>query len=175
MRLSGFLDVGRTARLAATVVGATVFCATVFCATVFCATAGALVAVATAAPAHACERAAFEAVVTDAANALRDLNQKNKPPFQARLKDLKEKRGWSHDQFLKEAAPLVQDAKISEYDERSSTLLEKIQTMGAEGAGMSQPGCTAFAELQGVMKALVDVQTEKWTYMFSKIEQEFKR
>ncbi len=155
MRLSGFLNVRRMARLAATVA--------------FFAASGAADAV------LACERVEFEAVVTDAANALRDLNQKNKPPYQARLKDLKERRGWSHDQFLKEAAPLVQDGKISEYDERSSALLEKIQSMGAEGASMSQPQCTALAELQGVMHALVDVQKEKWTYMFSKIEQEFKR
>ena len=155
MRLSGFLDVRRNARFAVSL--------------------GVLVASGAAGTVQACERAEFEAVVTDAANALRDLNQRNKPPYQARLKDLKDRRGWSHDQFLKEAAPLVQDAKISEYDEQSSTLLEKIQTMGAEGASTSQPQCASLAALQVVMKALVDVQTEKWTYMFSKIEQELKR
>ena len=121
----------------------------------------------------ACERADFEAVVSEAANALRDLNQKNKPPFQARLKDLKEKRGWSHDQFLKEAAPLVQDAKIAEFDERSAGFLEKIQTMGADGPGA--PQCSALGEVRGVMQKLVEAQKDKWTYMFSMIEQEMKR
>ena len=163
MRLSGFWDVRRLARLAAITALLVAFLGA----------PGAVEAV------HACERAAFEAVVTDAANALRDLNQKNKPPYQARLKDLRDKRGWTYDQFLKEAAPLVQDGKIAEYDERSSALLEKIQSMGAEGANTSQstsqPQCGALAELQGVMQSLVDVQKEKWTYMFSKIEQEFTR
>ena len=123
----------------------------------------------------ACEKADFEAVVTEAATALRDLNQKNKPPFQARLKDLKERRGWSHDQFLKEAAPLVQDARIAEFDERSATFLEKIETMGAEGAGTAKPQCAALGEVRGVMQALVEVQKDKWSYMFGKIELELKR
>ena len=125
--------------------------------------------------AQACAKADFEAVVSDAANALRDLNQKNKPPYQARLKDLKEKRGWSYDQFLKEAAPLVQDAKIAEYDERTAAFLEKIQSVGTEGANTTQPQCAALAEVQGVMKALVDVQKDKWAYLFGRIEQELKR
>ena len=123
----------------------------------------------------ACEKTDFEAVVTEAATALRDLNQKNKPPFQARLKDLKERRGWSYDQFLKEAAPLVQDAKIAEFDERSAAFLEKIQSMGAEGASAGQPQCSALSEVRGVMQALVEVQKDKWFYMFGKIEQELKR
>ena len=125
--------------------------------------------------AQACAKADFEAVVTDAANALRDLNQKYKPPYQARLKDLKEKRGWSYDQFLKEAAPLVQDAKIAEYDERTAAFLEKIQTMGTEGANTAEPQCAALAEVQRVMKALVDVQKDKWAYLFGRIEQELAR
>ena len=77
--------------------------------------------------ASTCDKAEFEVVVAEAANVLRDLNQKNKPVFQGRLKDLMDKRRWSHDQFLKEAAPLVQDAKIAEFDERSARYLEKIQ------------------------------------------------
>src|ERR1700730_8105308 len=45
-----------------------------------------------------CAKADFEAVVDDAAAALRDLNLKNKPNFQEKLRQLKDKRGWSHDQ-----------------------------------------------------------------------------
>lgn len=125
--------------------------------------------------ASACEKSDFETVVSEAANALRDLNQKNKPTYQARLKELKDKRGWSHDQFLKEAAPLVQDAKITEFDERSAAFLEKIQTVGAEGSNVAKPQCDALTEVRGMMMSLVAAQTAKWSYMFSKIEQELKR
>ena len=52
-------------------------------------------------------------VVDEAAAALRDLNAKNKPAFQEKLRQLKDKRAWSHDEFLKEAAPFVRDDKIA--------------------------------------------------------------
>lgn len=134
-----------------------------------------LVASATGMPAQGCEKADFEAVVADAAIALRELNQKNKPSFQARLKDLKDRRGWSHDQFLKEAAPFVQDNQITDYDERSAAFLEKIESMGAEGANAAVPKCAVLGEVKGAMKSLVAVQTDKWTYMFGKIELELKK
>ena len=129
----------------------------------------------TAGNARACDKSEFETVVADAANALRDLNQKHKPSFQARLKELKAKRGWSHDQFLKEAAPLVQDARIAEFDERSAAFLEKIQTVGAEGGNAAKPHCEALTDVRGMMRSLVEAQTAKWGYMFGKIEQELKR
>jgi hypothetical protein len=96
-----------------------------------------------AAPASAqdpgCTREAFESVVGQSAAALRDLTGKNRPLFQARLRDLKDKRGWAHDQFLKEAAPIVQDARTDAFDKPSSELLSDIQRMGAEGSAAPKP------------------------------------
>ncbi len=59
----------------------------------------------------------------DAAGGLRELNTKNKPAFQDKLRQLKDKRTWTHDQFLKEAAPYVRDDKIAEYDQKTDELL----------------------------------------------------
>ncbi|MBX9924846.1 MAG: hypothetical protein K2Y05_00675, partial [Hyphomicrobiaceae bacterium] len=64
------------------------------------------------AAAAACQRADFEAVVDEAGRVLRDLNAANKPKFQDKLRQLKTKRSWSQEQFLKEAAPLVADDTI---------------------------------------------------------------
>src|SRR5262245_25305880 len=71
-------------------------------------------------PAHAqdagtCAKTEFEDVVDAAAAALRDLNNKNRPAFQEKLRQLKDKRGWDNDQFLKEAAPFVKDDQIDVY------------------------------------------------------------
>ena len=133
-----------------------------------------LIAAAVAAPGMAqtpaCTRAEFEAVVDDAASALRELNQTNKPTFQDKLRLLKDKRGWSHEVFLKEATPFVQDDTITEFDGRSADLLNKITSMGQEGSVAKAPDCAMLAELHGHMKALVDVQQAKWTYMFGKID-----
>lgn len=121
--------------------------------------------------AEGCARGDFEAVVGEAAAALRSLTQKNKPVFQARLRQLKEKRGWSHDQFLKEASPLVQDETIARYDEQSSEFLAMIESMGAS-APASDASCKALGEVRAHMRSLVEVQQAKWTYMFGKVDQE---
>ena len=117
-----------------------------------------------------CAKADFEAVVDDAAGALRDLNLQNKPAFQEKLRQLKDKRGWSHDAFLKEAAPFVRDDKIAVYDQESERLLTDISTLGQEGADAPTPDCALLADLKTRMQTLVDTQTAKWTYMFSKLD-----
>jgi hypothetical protein len=119
---------------------------------------------------HVCGKADFEAVVDDAAGALRDLNMQNKPAFQEKLRQLKDKRGWSHDAFLKEAAPFVRDDKIAVYDQDSERLLTDISTLGQEGAEAPTPDCALLGDLKARMQTLVDTQTAKWTYMFQKLD-----
>ncbi|MGE0857423.1 MAG: hypothetical protein AB7L18_15195, partial [Hyphomicrobiaceae bacterium] len=122
----------------------------------------ALVSTHAASPALACERADFEAAVDQAAAALRDLNLKHRPVFQDKLRALKEKRGWSHDQFLKEAAPLVKDDQTDVYDQTSSDMLAAITELGQEGAEARTPDCTLLDTLRGHMATLVEAQTAKW-------------
>lgn len=123
-----------------------------------------------AAPAgEVCQKAEFEAVVDEAAAALRDLNLKNKPDFQEKLRRLKTKRGWTNDEFLKEAAPFVRDDKIAVFDQQSEQLLNDISSLGQEGAEAKTPDCALLHELRARMKVLVDTQTAKWSYMFEKL------
>jgi hypothetical protein len=117
----------------------------------------------------ACSKSDFEAVVGEAAGSLRELNAKNKPAFQERLRTLKDKRGWTHDQFIKEAAPFVRDDKIAVFDQSTEELLSAIASMGQEGAAAATPDCALLLELRARMKVLVETQTSKWTYMFEKI------
>ena len=122
-----------------------------------------------------CTREAFESVVGQSAAALRDLTSKNRPAFQARLRDLKDKRGWSHDQFLKLGAPIVQDERTEAFDKQSSALLADIERMGAEGSAAPKPDCAALARLRDRMEALVDAQKQKWAYLIEKVERELAR
>ncbi len=117
-----------------------------------------------------CAKADFEAVVDEAAGSLRDLNMQNKPAFQEKLRQLKDKRGWRHDEFLKEAAPFVRDDKIAVFDQDSEQLLNDISTLGQEGADAATLDCGLLVELRTRMKTLVDTQTAKWTYMFEKLD-----
>lgn len=128
-----------------------------------------------AAEEQGCTREAFEAVVGQSAAALRELTAKNRPLFQARLRALKDKRGWAHDQFLKEAAPIVQDERTEAYDKTSSELLADIERMGAEGSAAPKPDCAALARLRDRMEALVETQRQKWGYLIEKVERELAR
>lgn len=123
----------------------------------------------------ACTRADFEAAVGEAAEALRTLNQTNTPAFQGKLRQLKTKRGWSHDQFLAQAAPIVQDGRIAGYDEQSAAFLAKIERLGAEGTVAEAPDCGRLEEVRQSMRALVEVQNAKWAYMFDRLGAELNR
>jgi hypothetical protein len=126
------------------------------------------------AQAPSCTKGDFEGVVDEAAGALRKLGQQNTPSFQGRLRQLKDKRGWSHDEFLKEAAPFVRDDTIAGFDQKSEEFLLRITSGGQAGASEA-PDCALLAELRATMKVLVETQQAKWAYMFAKIDKELAK
>ena len=122
-----------------------------------------------------CSKADFEAVVDEAASALRTLNHQNTPQFQARLRQLKDKRGWSHEQFLLEASPFVRDEAIAAFDQKSEDFLARITQAGQSQATAAALNCGLLVELRGSLAALVETQKAKWTYMFDKINGELRK
>lgn len=120
--------------------------------------------------AQVCAKTDFETVVDQTAAALRDLTAKNKPAFQEKLRLLKEKRGWTQEQFMKEAAPFVRDDQIAVYDQDSERLLDDISSLGQEGAEAKTPDCELLKELRAQMSQLVGAQNAKWSYMFQKLD-----
>jgi hypothetical protein len=122
-----------------------------------------------------CSKGDFEAVVDEAGGALRALAQQNTPPFQAKLRQLKTKRGWSDEQFLAEAEPLVRDETISDFDRKSEALLSRITSAGQSGAAGEAPDCTLLASLRASMASLVETQKAKWAYMFEKIDKALQK
>jgi hypothetical protein len=122
-----------------------------------------------------CAKTEFEGAVDEAAASLRDLNNKNRPDFQERLRKLKDKRGWDNDQFLKEAAPFVKDDAIEVFDTKTNDLLAEISSMGQEGATANVPDCEVLAKLRTQMALLVDTQVAKWAYMFKKLDDELAK
>jgi hypothetical protein len=122
-----------------------------------------------------CAKEDFESVVEVAAGSLRDLNNQNRPVFQEKLRALKEKRNWTHDEFIDKAKPFVKDDKTAVYDQTTDDLLSAIASMGQEGAAASTPNCALMVDLRTRMKALVDAQTAKWSYMFQKLDAELAK
>lgn len=122
-----------------------------------------------------CTKADFEAVVDEAAASLRTLTQQNSPQFQVRLRHLRDKRGWSYEQFLKEAAPFVRDDKIAAFDQKAEDFLARITSGGQAQAAAATPDCKLLAELRSAMASLVETQKAKWAYMFEKIDRELAK
>lgn len=122
-----------------------------------------------------CSKADFEAVVDEAAASLRELTRQNTPQFQARLRHLKDKRGWSNDQFMKEAEPFVRDDAIAGFDQKSEEFLGRIMSGGQSQSTSAKPDCALLLELRANMKALVDTQRTKWAYMFDKLDKELAK
>lgn len=127
------------------------------------------VAAQTAGAAVSCTRDDFANVVEQAGDALRGLNADNTPGFQAKLRALKQRRNWTHEQFLAEAATFVQDDAIKGFDERTATLLNSIQGLGDGGSGR-QPDCALLGVLETHMRSLVDTTKAKWAHMHGKID-----
>jgi len=122
-----------------------------------------------------CSKEDFESVVEVASGSLRDLNNQNRPTFQEKLRELKEKRHWSHDEFIAEAKPFVKDDKTAVYDQTADELLSAIASMGQEGSAAAAPDCALLLELRARMKMLVDTQSAKWIYMFEKLDAELAK
>jgi hypothetical protein len=122
-----------------------------------------------------CAKAEFESVVDEAAGALRDLNNKSRPEFQDKLRQLKDKRRWDNDQFMKEAAPFVKDDQIQVFENKSNELLASISSMGQEGASAKVPDCAMLTSLRDLMRLLIDTQVAKWSYMSKKLEDELAK
>ncbi len=122
-----------------------------------------------------CAKEDFETVVETAAGSLRDLNNQNRPMFQEKLRALKDKRNWSHDEFIDKAKPFVKDDKTAVYDQTTDELLSAIASMGQEGAAAAAPDCALLLDLRARMKMLVDTQSAKWSYMFEKLDAELAK
>lgn len=128
------------------------------------------------AAAQTCTREDFELVVEQAGEALRTLNTANRPAFQDRLGQLREKRGWSHEAFVENAAPFVRDDTIVALDAKSAGLLAEINRLGEGGsAGDGKPDCTLLVPLRASLDGMVAAQTEKWRYMFTKLDAELAK
>jgi hypothetical protein len=126
-------------------------------------------------PALACTREEFQSVVEETSAHLREVNSKNRPEFQTKLRQLKAKYKWTHDEFMKHAKPFVRDDKTKVFDRSTEELLSAIASMGNEGASAAKPDCAMLLELRARMNVLVETQNAKWSYLFQKINAELAK
>jgi hypothetical protein len=135
------------------------------------------------ASAEDCGQGAFSAVVSEARTELQTLNTQNKQTFQKKLISLKQREGWSDEDYLVNARPFVQDDQIAAFDSRNEELLAQVPKLGKEVrsvaslAGVApslQPiadrRCEMLGELRGLMSDVVENARAKWAYLHGKAD-----
>src|SRR5262249_11993929 len=109
----------------------------------------------------ACAREGFAPAVDRARAALRQLNAENTPRLRAKLRELKEFRGWPDGGFEERAYEILQDERMASLDAQANDLLAKLDTLGTVDPG-AEPDCAKLEELRAVgieLQATVKAKT----------------
>ena len=119
--------------------------------------------------AEPCTSEAFRKIVDDTGAALRRLHTETQPRLQSGFRRLKEKRGWSEDDYLDKANTLLTDEKSDVFDAKAGELLAKLDRL-AEDAPIAAPDCPRLAELEATAIELRAAVRAKTQYMLARIE-----
>src|SRR5215475_7672682 len=129
-----------------------------------------LSAIASAAAAPSCAREDFAQAVDRAGAALRQLNADNAPRLRAKLRELKELRGWPDAGFEEKAYEILQDERMATLDMQANDLLARLDTLGTVDPG-AEPDCSKLEELRAVGIELQATVKAKAAYTLAKLDQ----
>ncbi|HEU4377152.1 MAG TPA: DUF1134 domain-containing protein [Hyphomicrobiaceae bacterium] len=118
------------------------------------------------ATAQSCAKEDFAQAVDRAGAQLRKLNAEQIPQVQAKIRKLKEAKGWQDEK----AYETLQDERMASFDAQANDLLAKIDTLGTvdPAAGLQ---CGRLDELTAASLELQATVKAKATYTLSKVDQ----
>jgi hypothetical protein len=120
--------------------------------------------------APSCARADFALTVDRAGAALRQLNADNAPRLRAKMRELKEVRGWPDAGFEEKAYEILQDERMAALDMQANDLLAKLDALGTVDPS-AEPDCAKLQELTATSLELQATMKAKAAYTFSKLDQ----
>src|SRR5215813_7542687 len=126
--------------------------------------------IAAAAAAPSCAREDFAQAVDRAGAALRQLNADNAPRLRAKLRELKEIRGWPDAGFEEKAYEILQDERMATLDMQANDLLAKLDTLGTVDPS-AEPDCAKLEELRAAGIELQATVKAKAAYTLAKLDQ----
>jgi hypothetical protein len=129
-----------------------------------------LSAIASQAAGPSCAREDFAQAVDRAGAALRQLNADNAPRLRAKLRELKELRGWPDAGFEEKAYEILQDERMAALDMQANDLLARLDTLGTVDPG-AEPDCAKLDELRAVGIELQATVKAKAAYTLAKLDQ----
>jgi hypothetical protein len=120
--------------------------------------------------AASCTREDFAQAVDRAGAALRQLNAETAPKLRAKMRELKEARGWPDADYEEKAMQALQDERMAALDVQANDLLARLDTLGTVNPA-SEPDCAKLEELTATGLELQATVKAKAAYTLSKIDQ----
>jgi hypothetical protein len=123
-----------------------------------------------AARAASCTREDLAQAVDRAGAMLRQLNAENLPKLRAKMRALKEARGWPDAGFEEKAYEVLQDERMAALDAQANDLLAKLDALGTVEPS-AEPDCAKLQELTAASLELQATVKAKAAYTLAKLDQ----
>jgi hypothetical protein len=120
--------------------------------------------------AASCTREDFALAVDRAGAVLRKLNAESLPQMRAKMRQLKEARGWPDAGFEEQAYAALQDERMAALDAQANDLLAKIDQLGTI-VPTGEPDCAKLEELTAAGLELQATVKAKAAYTLAKLDQ----
>lgn len=131
---------------------------------------GVLVLGAGGAHAATCSKQDFAKAVDLAGAALRKVSVESMPRIQAKMRQLKDKRGWPDQGFEERAFNALQDERIAQFDGQANELLSRLDSLGSFSPS-TDADCERLEELNATSLELLATVKAKAAYSISKLDQ----
>lgn len=122
------------------------------------------------AQAASCSKDDFAKAVDLAGASLRKVGTESMPRIQAKMRQLKDKRGWPDQGFEERAFSALQDERIAQFDAQANDLLSRLDTLGSF-APTTDADCARLDELNATSLELLATVKAKAAYSLSKLDQ----
>jgi hypothetical protein len=120
--------------------------------------------------AASCTREEFAHAVDQAGAALRQINADNAPRLRAKMRQLKDARGWPDAGFEEKAYEALQDERMAQLDAQANDLLSRLDQLGTVDPGR-EPDCAKLQELSAASLELQATVKAKAAYTLAKLDQ----
>jgi hypothetical protein len=118
---------------------------------------------------RSCTRGDIADAIDRTGETLRKINADTFPALQAKMRQLKEIKGWSEADYQEQAAMLLQDTRTEQLDVQSNDLLARIDSIGVERVE-GVVACQRLDELEAITTELSVVMRTKASYASGRLE-----
>jgi len=118
---------------------------------------------------RSCTRGDIADAIDRTGEILRKINADTFPALQAKMRQLKEIKGWSEADYQEQAAMLLQDTRTEQLDVQSNDLLARIDSIGVERVE-GAVACQRLDELEAITTELSVVMRTKASYATGRLD-----